>query len=50
MRHTLKTENKKQMESKIVLTKESSSSDFESYFRGVLELDKQQRKERQCVH
>ena len=33
------------MESKIVLTKESSSSDFESYFRGVLELDKQQRKE-----
>ena len=33
------------MESKIVLTKESSSSDLESYFRGVLELDKQQRKE-----
>lgn len=43
MRHTLKTEKKKQMESKIVLTKESSSSDLESYFRGVLELDKQRK-------
>lgn len=43
MSHTLKTEKKKQMESKIVLTKESSSSDLESYFRGVLELDKQRK-------
>ena len=31
------------MESKIVLTKESSSSDLESYFRGVLELYKQRK-------
>ena len=31
------------MESKIVLTKESSLSDLESYFRGVLELDKQRK-------
>lgn len=43
MSHTLKTEKKKQMESKIVLTKESSSSDLESYFLGVLELDKQRK-------
>jgi len=54
------------MENGIVLTKESTSSDLERYFRSVLELDKQskeypvnlddvwqlayERKERQCVH
>lgn len=41
MRHTLKTEKKETMENGIVLTKESTSSDLERYFRSVLELDKQ---------
>lgn len=40
MSHTLKTEKKKQMESKIVLTKESGTDEVKKYFIAVLNLAK----------